>query len=343
MKTILKFLFLLLLLIGIYILYGTLTAPKQMKAEKTMVVKASPEALYHQVADLKNWPNWSPWEAMDPNMKKEYSANTYGKGAWNSWESEKKSVGNGKMTITDAKDNEYVKTHMDFGDQGTGEADMYFKPVDGGTEVKWTFQSNDETSKFQNFLYGKMIGASYKKGIKRLGEYAAANPDIPESVKAANYHRLGEIEEVDMPTRRFIGYKASTGTKGDELQKAMADGLPKCMAYLTENKINPSSAPATMWLNWDEENNKAEMINGFFVDYDGDVPGDMESETVEGGKYIKLVSYGDYAQEDKAHYAIADYAKEKGYELGMPVSVYTNDPTEVKPEEVETEIWYGVK
>ena len=38
-----------------------------VRVERSMEMKATPDALYNQVNNLKNWDNWMPWNKMDPN------------------------------------------------------------------------------------------------------------------------------------------------------------------------------------------------------------------------------------------------------------------------------------
>ena len=56
--------------------------PRHYKVERAMVMKAKPEAVLAQVADLKVWKNWGVWQERDPQMKLSYSAPSSGVGSW---------------------------------------------------------------------------------------------------------------------------------------------------------------------------------------------------------------------------------------------------------------------
>lgn len=46
---------------------------------------APPERVYEQIVDFHRWTAWSPWEAVDPSMHREYSGVEFGVGAVYSW------------------------------------------------------------------------------------------------------------------------------------------------------------------------------------------------------------------------------------------------------------------
>src|SRR5258708_5690750 len=74
--------------------------PDVFQVVRTTVIKAPPERVFPLINDFKNWVRWSPWEKMDPELKRNYSGAAEGKGAFYAWEGNKK-VGQGRMEITD--------------------------------------------------------------------------------------------------------------------------------------------------------------------------------------------------------------------------------------------------
>ena len=96
MKLLLKILAGLAVLVLLLVLVA-FALPRQYRVERSIVIKAKPDAVLAQVAVLPAWKNWSAWHERDPNMKLAYSKESTGVGAWSSWES--KNEGNGKMTI----------------------------------------------------------------------------------------------------------------------------------------------------------------------------------------------------------------------------------------------------
>src|SRR5690242_9148482 len=111
MKILKKILIVLVILIAVLAVIGMFMSPK-VSVQRSMDMKAAPEAVYNQVADLKMWDNWMPWNKMDPAMVKTYGEKTMGEGATYSWESKNKNVGKGSITITKAVPNELVETTL---------------------------------------------------------------------------------------------------------------------------------------------------------------------------------------------------------------------------------------
>ena len=65
-------------------------------------IAAPPERLHGLIDDFHRWREWSPWEELDPNMKRDYSGAESGVGARYAWEGNRK-AGKGNMEITDVQ------------------------------------------------------------------------------------------------------------------------------------------------------------------------------------------------------------------------------------------------
>ena len=44
--------------------------PKTVHYERSTVINASPEKILPHIADFHKWTGWTPYEKMDPNMKR---------------------------------------------------------------------------------------------------------------------------------------------------------------------------------------------------------------------------------------------------------------------------------
>src|SRR5436190_20828120 len=75
--------------------------PDSFRIERTTTIQASPERIASLVADFHQWTSWSPWEKIDPALKRSYSGAASGKGAKYDWAGNNK-IGVGSMEITDA-------------------------------------------------------------------------------------------------------------------------------------------------------------------------------------------------------------------------------------------------
>ena len=64
------------------------TRPDNFRLARKAVIKAPPEKIFASLVDFNKWVAWSPWEKLDPKMKKTYGGAPTGKGANYAWESE---------------------------------------------------------------------------------------------------------------------------------------------------------------------------------------------------------------------------------------------------------------
>lgn len=154
--------------------------PAQFKVTRSAAINATPDVVFAQVNDFQKWGAWSPWEKLDPGMKKTISTPSYGQGAFYQW-SGNDQVGEGKMTIADTKPNESVKIDLEFLKPFAQKSvtDFTFKPEGGKTNVTWTMSGDNN---FMSKAFGlimdmdKMIGADFERGLAQMKTVAEAAP-----------------------------------------------------------------------------------------------------------------------------------------------------------------------
>lgn len=143
--------------------------PRGYRVERAIVIRAKPEAVLPQVADLRAWKNWGAWQERDPGMKLSYSAVTTGVGAWSQWESTKE--GNGKMTIRTLSATK-VGYLLEFPDMGTkSDGSIELVPEGGATRVVWIDAGdlgNNPVHRWFGLLVDKLIGPDFERGLANL-------------------------------------------------------------------------------------------------------------------------------------------------------------------------------
>ena len=75
-----------------------MATPYTVRRETTVLAPAS--TVHDLLADFHAWPRWSPWEDLDPEMRRTYSGAERGVGARYAWEGNRK-AGRGTMEVTD--------------------------------------------------------------------------------------------------------------------------------------------------------------------------------------------------------------------------------------------------
>lgn len=154
------------------------TRPGEFRYERSAVIHAPPDALFPLVNDFHNWNGWSPWDKLDPNLKRTFEGPAQGVGAMYGWTGND-DVGEGRMTITDAKANESVKIKLEFirPFAAVNDTEFSFKPEGAGTKVSWAMsgKNNFMSKAFGLFVdMDKMIGSDFDKGLAQMKQLAEA-------------------------------------------------------------------------------------------------------------------------------------------------------------------------
>lgn len=167
----------LVVLLGLLLIYVG-TRPNTMHYERSLLIEAPADAIFPLINDFHLWGQWSPWEKLDPDMKRTYDGAASGPGAIYSWAGDK-NIGEGRMTMLQTKPNEHLPIKLEFFKPfaATNEANFYLKPEAGGTRVTWTM---DGPANFMSKVMGlfmnmeKMIGGAFEQGLADLSKAAKA-------------------------------------------------------------------------------------------------------------------------------------------------------------------------
>ena len=145
-------------------------------------ISAPPEKVFPHVNDLQAWEAWSPWAKLDPNAKNSFEGAASGVGAAMSWDGNKK-VGAGRMTISESKPCELIRTRLEFIKpfKAINTAEFTFKPDGNQTTVTWSMsgKNNFFFKVFSLFVdCDKLVAKDFEKGLaamKSVAEAAARN------------------------------------------------------------------------------------------------------------------------------------------------------------------------
>ena len=148
------------------------TRPSRYTIERSTVVPAPASRPYRLVVDFHRWDGWSPWAKLDPRMTTDHSGPPSGVGAVYHWKGNDK-VGEGRMTITGAVEDEFVQIELEFLKpwEQTSTTEFHFAPEGGGTRVTWRMSgTHDFVGKlFAVFMdMDKMVGPDFEKGLAAL-------------------------------------------------------------------------------------------------------------------------------------------------------------------------------
>jgi uncharacterized protein YndB with AHSA1/START domain len=162
---------LLALLIAALLIYAAIK-PDSFRIERTTTINAPPDKVFSLINDFHQWEAWSPWEKIDPALKRTYSGASSGKGAIYEWNGNKE-IGHGRMEITESAPPSKIALKLDF-----------VKPFEAHNTVEFTLATQGDSTTVTQAMYGpspyisklmsiffsmeKMVGEKYEEGLANL-------------------------------------------------------------------------------------------------------------------------------------------------------------------------------
>lgn len=156
----------------VLLLIYTATRPDTFRVERTANIKAPPEKIFALINDFREWEPWSPWEKIDPAVKRSYSGSASGEGAVYEWNGNK-NLGQGRMEIIESWPPAKVLIKIDF-----------IKPFQAHNTIEFTLVRHDDYTAVTQAMYGpspfmsklmgifcsmdKMVGQKYEEGLANL-------------------------------------------------------------------------------------------------------------------------------------------------------------------------------
>ena len=148
------------------------TRPDTFHVERMTSINAAAEKIFPLINDFSSWSAWSPYEKLDPDMKRTRSGPRSGTGAVYAWEGNGK-VGAGRMEIVDAPAPSKVVIKLGFSKpfEAHNIAQFNLAPRGNATNVTW---SMDGPSPFVAKLMGlffdmdNMVGRDFEIGLANL-------------------------------------------------------------------------------------------------------------------------------------------------------------------------------
>ena len=168
------------------------TRPDTFRVERTKSIQAPPEKLFALINDFHRWGSWSPYEKLDPAMKRTHSGAANGRGAVYEWAGNRK-AGEGRMEITDSTPASKVTIQLDF-----------LKPFEGHNTARFTLEASGALTDVTWAVYGRqpyfakvmtifvgmdsLLGKEFEAGLANLKSVAENQAGMrePESQIISN-------------------------------------------------------------------------------------------------------------------------------------------------------------
>jgi len=161
---------LLVLVAGVLIFAAT--KPDSFNVQRAITIKASPDKVFPLINDFHQWAGWSPWEKLDPEMKRTHGGAASGQGATYAWEGNSK-VGAGRMEILESAAPSKIVIKLDFIKpfEGHNTAEYTLVPKGEATEVTWAMRGPAPfVSKLMQVFVSmdSMIGKDFETGLANM-------------------------------------------------------------------------------------------------------------------------------------------------------------------------------
>jgi carbon monoxide dehydrogenase subunit G len=156
----------------VIIVFMAAMKPDTFSVKRVVTIKAPPEKIAALITDFHQWGSWSPWEQLDPNMKRTFTGAASGKGAIYEWAGNK-DVGSGRMEITEASVPAKTVIKLDFMEPFESHNTTEFTLVPQGemTQVSWDMAGPMPfVSKLMSVFMSMdaMIGKDFEKGLASM-------------------------------------------------------------------------------------------------------------------------------------------------------------------------------
>jgi len=149
------------------------TRPGEFRVARTTTVAAPGAVVFANLNDLHRWRDWSPYEGLDPALKRTYGGALSGVGATYGWEGNAK-AGAGTMTITESIPGRRIGIELAFTRpfKATNQAELTIEPAAGGNvSVTWAVSGNHTfmSKAFTMFVpMDRLVGGEFERGLGKL-------------------------------------------------------------------------------------------------------------------------------------------------------------------------------
>ena len=165
-----------------------LLQPAKFRIERSITMAAPPDAAFAQVSDFHAWSKWSPWEKLDPNLKRSYDGPSAGAGAKYAWVGND-DVGEGRMTIEKSQEPSQVDIKLEFIKPfaATNTTIFTFTKTPEGNKTTWAMEGENS---FMGKAFGlfmdmdSLVGKDFEKGLGAMKSAAESAPKAPTVANA---------------------------------------------------------------------------------------------------------------------------------------------------------------
>jgi hypothetical protein len=162
-----------LLIVGVLVIAGT--RPNEFRVRRSTRINAPAERIAPHINDFSQWVKWSPYDSLDPDMKKTLTGAAAGRGAIYEWEGNAK-AGKGRMEILDSSAN-HIGIQLTFEKpfRANNVSEFSLSPNGEATDVTWSMHGpRPFVSKLMSVFINmdNLVGRDFERGLQNLKSVA---------------------------------------------------------------------------------------------------------------------------------------------------------------------------
>jgi effector-binding domain-containing protein len=317
--------------VAVLVTVGGLLLPRVVHVSRAVSIQRPPSMVFAVIDSFQLFPQWSPWQDLDPNMHQSTQGPREGVGAKLVWSGNDK-VGSGSQLITAAVPDQFVDSDLDFGKMGVAKSRMILAGLDGRTTVTWSLDTDMGASpigRYFGLAMDHMIGPDFSKGLEKLKTLLESLPD--QDIAGL------DVESVQLNPMPVL--LTSEKAQPEAIAKAYTDGFNRIAKFIAKNNLTQSGPP--IGIDATASPGSYSFEAGIPVDR-GDAAGadDIRVDKSYGGKALKAVHRGPYSGIVATHDKLLAYARAHGFvRNGAAFYRFVDDPGKTPESQLRTEIY----
>jgi effector-binding domain-containing protein len=153
-------------------------------------------------------------------------------------------------------------------------------------------------------------------------------------------HMTYPCELVDQDPQPTLFIRTTTTIK--ELPQALGKAYGAIGEFMAQQDLQPAGATYAAYYEFEKDNVDVEI--GFPVPSQLPGKGEIQPGELPAGKIARCLYQGPYNKIEPAYTALADFVEEQGFEAtGVAYEFYLNDPNQVAPSELLTQVVFPLK